>query len=160
MRMKTMKMVIPIGVLALGLMAWAGVTVASYAVNPIVNTVRGQITVPSALDGSRVLAGDPVAFLLWDSPVAKIKLSKQGMTTLLGTKDVFNDCRNSGRECSTPSWGPPLKLLDSQGIDMPGDSQCVQSYTSGSKGKHDARVLCIDQPSRILYYYGWDARAR
>jgi hypothetical protein len=160
MRAKQLKVVIPIGVIVLGLMTWAGIAVTNQVANPIVNTIRGQITVPSVLNNSRVLAGNPFAFLLWESPAAKIKLSSKGMSALVGTEDVFADCRKAGRECNVPSWAPPLVLLDFDGIDMPEDARCVQSYAAGSNGRHDARVICVDQAKGLLYYYGWDDRAR
>lgn len=160
MRAKRLKIVIPIGVIVLGLMTWAGIEVTNLVANPIVNTIRAQVTVPSVLDNSQVLAGNPFAFLLWDSPAAEIKISSKGMNTLIGTKDVFTDCHSAGRECSAPSWAPPLVFLDFDGIDMPEDARCVQSYASGSNGRHDARVICVDQAKGQLYYYGWDERAR
>ena len=156
MRNKMLKAVLPIAVVMLGLMVWAGVAISNVVTNPIVNTVRGQITVPSVLDNSRVLAGNSFDFLVWNSPAAKIKLSSKGMKVLLGTKDVFNDCRTARRECSTPSWTPPLVTLDFGGIEMPSDAQCVQSYASGSNGQRNARVICVDRPKGILYYYWWD----
>ena len=40
---KMLKVVLPIAVVMLGLMVWAGVAISNVVTNPIVNTVRGQM---------------------------------------------------------------------------------------------------------------------
>ncbi len=145
--------------LALAL-TWLVFMVAQFVADPIVGTIKLQITDTGAFDQSRVLEGNPFDFLVQNSPAAKVQLTRDEIDSLLARKTVFNDCQNTGRECSTPAWGPPDVRLDFNGIEMPQDAQCVESYKSGSKARHDARVLCVDHSDNTVYYYSWDIDER
>jgi hypothetical protein len=127
----------------------------------ILNSISGRLAQPSALAGSRVIKGDSVDFLIGDREAAELQLTERGARSLLAADPAFKDCRDPGRECSTPTWAHPLILLGGgDGINMPDIPGCAQSYLAGSKGKRDAYVVCVDIRSDILYYYKWDERDR
>lgn len=127
----------------------------------ILNTISDRLATPSSLAGSRVIKGNPVDFLVDNQQAAEVKLTKQGARTLLSSTPAFKDCRQRGRECSTPTWALPIVLLGGDdGINMPDIPGCAQSYQAGSHATRDAFVVCVDIRTDILYFYKWDERDR
>lgn len=128
--------------------------------NAVLSTISGQIALPSVLAGSRVVVGNPVEFMIGDTEAAKIKLTEQSTKLLLASTTVFNDCDVAGRECSTSTWAYPLVLLMFDGVAMPKNPKCAQSYLAGSGGYREAHVICVDSSKNLLYYHSWDSRSR
>jgi hypothetical protein len=116
----------------------------------IPHTIQGRLADPAALDGSRVVAGDPATFI-FGNPSAKLTLTSQGMKKLLATDPVFNDCHDNGRACSSPTWAESNDLLP--GVSRPGNSVCARSYKPGTRGLSQLHMLCVDPATDALYYY-------
>jgi hypothetical protein len=159
-RRQTFVVLIAAGTIVIFALAWVSIGALRFVANPIVGSIKMQITTPQVFDQSRVLRGNPLDFLIGNSPVAKVQLTRAEIKVLLTTKHVFSDCSDVGRECAVPTWGPPTIRLDLGGIEMPVDARCAESYAAGSKARHDAHVLCVDPSDNMAYYYEWDIGTR
>jgi hypothetical protein len=123
--------------------------------NEIHDHIAGELRQPSVLSHSTVVFGDPESFALSGFLAAKLAISPRAAHRLLSEAVVFNDCKVSGRECSSsPTWSGFHDLLGFTKLAVPADALCAQSHQSGERDL-GMKMVCVDSASHFLYYYAW-----